>query len=114
MSSGSSRGYRDRCGCACTCGCGSTTAGWCPGCGARTVLWPRSPGPTRVWLRTPVETRGEDLATVAEFLVEPGDRVPFVLTWRESHASAPVPIHADHALRDTREYWAGLAGALHV
>ncbi len=64
-------------------------------------------GPDSCWLRTPVETRGEDLATVAEFLVEPGDRVPFVLTWRESHASAPVPIHADHALRDTREYWAG-------
>jgi GH15 family glucan-1,4-alpha-glucosidase len=62
-------------------------------------------GPDSCWLRTPVETRGEDLTTVADFLVEAGDRVPFVLTWRESHLPAPHPIHADHALRDTREYW---------
>ena len=37
----------------------------------------------------PVETRGEDLTTVADFIVEPGDRVPFVLTWQESHQPAP-------------------------
>ena len=63
-------------------------------------------GPDSCWLRTPVETRGEDLTTVADFIVEPGDRVPFVLTWQESHQPAPRAIHADHALRDTREYWA--------
>jgi GH15 family glucan-1,4-alpha-glucosidase len=63
-------------------------------------------GPDSCWLRTPVETRGEDLTTVAEFIVEPGDRLPFVLTWQESHMPPPRPIHADHALRDTREYWA--------
>ena len=59
-------------------------------------------GPDSCWLRTPVETRGEDLTTVAEFIVEPGDRLPFVLTWQESHVPAPRAIHADHALRDTR------------
>jgi GH15 family glucan-1,4-alpha-glucosidase len=62
-------------------------------------------GPDSCWLRTPVETRGEDLTTVADFIVEPGDRMPFVLTWQESHLPPPRPIHADHALRDTREYW---------
>ena len=62
-------------------------------------------GPDSCWLRTPVETRGEDLTTVADFIVEPGDRMPFVLTWQESHQPAPRAIHADHALRDTREYW---------
>ena len=63
-------------------------------------------GPDSCWLRTPIETRGEDLKTVAEFVVEPGDRVPFVLTWQESHRPAPTPIHADHALQQTVEYWA--------
>ncbi len=62
-------------------------------------------GPDSCWLRTPVQTRGEDLHTVADFVVEQGDRVPFVLTWRESHLPAPEPIHADHALRDTEDYW---------
>jgi len=63
-------------------------------------------GPDSCWLRTPVETHGEDLMTVAEFLVEPGDRVPFVLTWRESHLPEPATVHADHALEQTRNYWA--------
>lgn len=62
-------------------------------------------GPDSCWLRTPVQTRGEDLMTVAEFVVEQGDRTPFVLTWRESHASAPKPVHAEHALKQTQEYW---------
>jgi len=63
-------------------------------------------GPDSCWLRTPVETHGEDLMTVAEFLVEPGDRVPFVLTWRESHLPEPTTVHAEHALEQTRTYWA--------
>src|SRR3954469_2058631 len=31
-------------------------------------------GPDAVWLRTPVETRGENMSTQAEFVVEAGDR----------------------------------------
>lgn len=62
-------------------------------------------GPDSCWLRTPVPTRGEDLTTVAEFVVRPGERIPFVLTWRESHLSAPKPVRAEHALKQTRDYW---------
>ena len=40
-------------------------------------------------LRTPVETRGEDLTTVADFEVGEGETVPFVLTYGPSHL--PVP-----------------------
>ena len=47
--------------------------------------WKRLPDPTALILRTPIETHGEDLTTVAEFTVEKGDRVPFVLTWFASH-----------------------------
>src|SRR5439155_20354312 len=42
-------------------------------------------GPDGLILRTPIETCGKDLTTVAEFSVAKGDRVPFVLTWFLSH-----------------------------
>ena len=62
-------------------------------------------GPDALILRTPVETRGKDMTTVAEFTVNEGERVPFVLTWFASHAVPPKPVHAEHALRDTEKYW---------
>ena len=62
-------------------------------------------GPDGLILRTPVETRGKDLTTVAEFNVAKGDRIPFVLTWFASHLEPPRKIHADHALRDTEVFW---------
>ena len=63
-------------------------------------------GPDSCWLRTPVETRGEHLATVADFTIGEGERMPFVLTWRESHLPAPESVHAENALRQTLDYWA--------
>jgi GH15 family glucan-1,4-alpha-glucosidase len=62
-------------------------------------------GPDALILRTPIETRGEDLTTVAEFTVAQGDRVPFVLTWFASHNEPPRAIHPDHALQQTEDYW---------
>lgn len=62
-------------------------------------------GPDGLILRTPIETRGKDLTTVAEFTVKKGDRVPFVLTWFESHEEPPRAINPEHALRDTESYW---------
>jgi GH15 family glucan-1,4-alpha-glucosidase len=62
-------------------------------------------GPDALILRTPIETRGEDLTTVAEFSVAHGDRVPFVLTWFASHDEPPRAIHPEHALQQTEEYW---------
>src|SRR4051812_22281768 len=67
-------------------------------------------GPDGLILRTPVETRGEDLTTVADFTVKEGEALPFVLTWFESHKTPPRPIHADHALRDTEKFWRDWAG----
>jgi GH15 family glucan-1,4-alpha-glucosidase len=63
-------------------------------------------GPDALVLRTPVETRGEGLTTVAEFNVTQGDRIPFVLTWFASHEEAPRAIHPEHALQQTEDYWA--------
>ena len=56
-------------------------------------------------LRTPVETRGEDLTTVAEFEVGEGDSVPFVLTYGPSHLPVPKPIDVAHALQDAKVFW---------
>ena len=50
-------------------------------------------------LRTPVETRGEDMTTVADFEVGEGDTVPFVLTYGPSHLPVPKPIDPGYALR---------------
>ncbi len=56
-------------------------------------------------LRTPVETRGEDMTTVADFEVEAGKTVPFVLTYGPSHLAPPEPIDPAQALEDTEKYW---------
>jgi GH15 family glucan-1,4-alpha-glucosidase len=56
-------------------------------------------------LRTPVETRGEDLTTVAEFEVKAGETVPFVLTYGPSHRPPPKAIDPARALEETRAFW---------
>jgi GH15 family glucan-1,4-alpha-glucosidase len=66
-------------------------------------------GPDGLILRTPVETSGKDLTTVAEFAVAKGDRIPFVLTWFASHVEPPRKINPEHALLDTEKYWKGWA-----
>ena len=62
-------------------------------------------GPDGLILRTPIETCGKDLTTVAEFTVAKGDRIPFVLTWFASHTDPPRKINPEHALHDTEKYW---------
>lgn len=56
-------------------------------------------------LRTPVETRGQNLTTVAEFEVKAGETVPFVLTYGPSHLDPPEPIDPDIALQETETFW---------
>ncbi len=62
-------------------------------------------GPDGLILRTPIQTQGKDLTTVAEFTVKKGERIPFVLTWFESHQEPPKPVTAEHALGDTEQFW---------
>jgi GH15 family glucan-1,4-alpha-glucosidase len=56
-------------------------------------------------LRTPVETRGENLTTVADFEVGEGESVPFVLTYGPSHLPVPDLINPAAALQDTEDFW---------
>ncbi|SNY25627.1 glycoside hydrolase family 15 protein [Paractinoplanes atraurantiacus] len=62
-------------------------------------------GPDAVWLRTDVPLRGRDKATVAEFTVRAGEKVPFVLTHQVSHLRRPEPVDPYRALEDTRRFW---------
>lgn len=56
-------------------------------------------------LRTPIETRGEDLTTVSDFEVKEGETVPFVLTYGPSHLEPPAPIDPELALQETEKFW---------
>ncbi len=62
-------------------------------------------GPDALSYRTPVEVHGENLTSVSEFTVGPGERVPFVLTWYPCHEPPPEPVDADVALAETESYW---------
>ena len=62
-------------------------------------------GPDALCLRTPAKVRGEDWKTVSEFTLEPGQRVPFVLTWFPSHRDLPDAIDPEDALGDAEQYW---------
>ena len=62
-------------------------------------------GPERLVLRTPVSLRGEDLKTVGEFCVGPGQSVPFVLSYGASFEAAPPAIDAFETLRQTESFW---------
>jgi GH15 family glucan-1,4-alpha-glucosidase len=67
-------------------------------------------GPDAAWLRTPVELRGENLSTVADFSVGEGFHVPFVLVWRQSHLPTPHPVDPMVSLEATEAYWQEWAG----
>jgi GH15 family glucan-1,4-alpha-glucosidase len=56
-------------------------------------------------LRSPVETRGEDMTTVADFEVGAGESIPFVLTYGPSHLDPPDAIDPEIALKETEEFW---------
>ena len=62
-------------------------------------------GPDSLELDAPVETRGEDFHTVAEFTVRAGQRLPFSLTWHPSHEPAPERRDADESLRKAEAWW---------
>lgn len=67
-------------------------------------------GPDMAVLRTPVQTHGENMTTVADFIIEAGETIPFVLSYGASHLDIPAPIDVDQALRDTESFWTDWAG----
>jgi GH15 family glucan-1,4-alpha-glucosidase len=62
-------------------------------------------GPDMAVLRSPIETHGENMTTVASFEVKAGDSIPFVLSYGPSHLKVPAPLVTDKALKDTEDFW---------
>jgi GH15 family glucan-1,4-alpha-glucosidase len=62
-------------------------------------------GPHALRLHADVETRGEDLRTVAEFAVREGERITFRLDAFPSHETPPEPPHPLEALQTTEAWW---------
>jgi GH15 family glucan-1,4-alpha-glucosidase len=62
-------------------------------------------GPDALCFRTPAPTRGENMRTLSEFVVDEGERVPFVLTWYPSHDPLPDVVDPEVALAETESFW---------
>jgi GH15 family glucan-1,4-alpha-glucosidase len=67
-------------------------------------------GPDAVWLASDVPHHGRDFASYADFVVEAGDTVHFVLTWHPSHQHRPPSVDPQSALEETRRFWEDWAG----
>lgn len=62
-------------------------------------------GPDAIELVIGAPMHGEDLVTRSTFVVRPGDRVPFVLTWHSSWEAPPGRIDPFRAIDATAAWW---------
>ncbi|MEO8464363.1 MAG: glycoside hydrolase family 15 protein [Gammaproteobacteria bacterium] len=62
-------------------------------------------GPDTLELRTDVDVRGEDMRTVAEFVVASGDRKSFTLNYRPSHEPMLEAVDPEHWVAATEQEW---------
>lgn len=62
-------------------------------------------GPHLLTLRTPADVRGENMHSVAQFKLDKGETIPFVLAYGESFQPVPLSIDAFIALEETERYW---------
>jgi len=56
-------------------------------------------------LKTLIPLRGEHMATIGEFTISAGDKVPFVLTHAPSHLPPPESPDPFEALANTEKFW---------
>jgi GH15 family glucan-1,4-alpha-glucosidase len=71
-------------------------------------------GPDMIRFIAPVEMRGESFRTVSEFVVRPGDRVPFVLTWAPSHVREMPVLDAERELVACDAFWKKWASTCNI
>lgn len=67
-------------------------------------------GPHSVSLNTPVPLHSDSDCIEADFSMQAGDAVPFVLTYEASHLPMPPSVDAWQALEVTRDIWCQWAG----
>jgi len=62
-------------------------------------------GRDQLVLQTAVATRGEDLTTVADFLIREGDEMAFSLTWGYSFRPTPTSPDVSASIKEIEEEW---------
>jgi GH15 family glucan-1,4-alpha-glucosidase len=62
-------------------------------------------GPNAMVVDTPVDLRGQNMTTVADFTVAAGQQVPFALTWYRSHEPTPGAVDPAETVRQTEAWW---------
>jgi len=62
-------------------------------------------GPDMVIVNTPVHLRGENMTTVADFVISRDETIPFVLSYLPSHKPLDEPFDPIRALSDTETFW---------
>jgi len=62
-------------------------------------------GPDTLDCHSPVELHGENMHTVAEFTVSPGERLPFWIAWSRTHDPDPPFQDPEQTLRETEAWW---------
>ncbi len=70
-------------------------------------------GPDAVELHAPVELKGEEFRTVAEFSVGEGASLPFALCWHPSHRVRERDIDVGARLAETEQWWSEWAARCH-
>lgn len=68
-------------------------------------------GPDGFAFRSPIRAHGRGLTTVADFSVEPNQRVPFVFSWFPSNQKPPRPIDGCDSVADAAKWWRQWAGS---
>jgi GH15 family glucan-1,4-alpha-glucosidase len=62
-------------------------------------------GPDLFRLSTSVSLQGQGLRTIADFVVRPGERVPFVFDWFPSNTAPKPAVNPDVAFERCEEFW---------
>lgn len=62
-------------------------------------------GPDTLYCRATVPLHGQNMHTVAEFAVGPGERVAFDLTYGRTMSPEPEPLDVTASLADTESFW---------
>ncbi|WP_419825970.1 glycoside hydrolase family 15 protein [Sphingomonas sp.] len=62
-------------------------------------------GPDAVRVSSSIDFENADFATVADFCVEAGQSIAFMLEWYPSHVAPPIPRDPFALLRHSEEYW---------
>jgi GH15 family glucan-1,4-alpha-glucosidase len=62
-------------------------------------------GADLIRVRTPVPLRGENLHTVGEFTVSPGENIPFTLEWQRSYQPSAAREDPERSIAATERWW---------